>query len=841
MVNVGDVIVGIQAEDMTKAGVDSARRNLSGLAGVGARAFNVVRTGALAAGAATAGLAAGTVLLTKNYAAYVKEMKLVADTTGASVKQVSALTEEFKRVGLEGEDVRDVLNELNIKQGDALDGTQSIIDAYAVFGLSLQDIADMNAHEQLLAIADGFSQVESHAQAAWAADAIFGGDMAQRTIPILQQGRDALLENAEAYAAMGLVIDEGAVAAAERYDAAQIKLNQTLAGFGNTIGAAVLPHLTNVVTAINAILRVGQGFLRLLPNMQRGTVSFAQAFSAVWAGLPPEIQQTLTVLGLNFAAALNNMLKSIWSFGFKVEQGFADVVNSMLEQVDPGGVLGRATPGNRFSGAAPSIELPREIVAAGRRERLRSQITSTTYIPGADASPAYTVEAGDTLWDLRRQGVDTSAYTGDPRELPIGFQFPGSPGTEGRFVTQPLDANQGIIDAYAAYQQSLIQPDRSTPEAAAAAAADFRSSVDWHLQDAAQNPLKYAAGTAGGLILADILDRSMFRIPSRVARGAARATRLGVRLGGNLTSLYNNRLTQGLTARLATRLTGGFARRPVTAATQAAARSSWLSRLPRLLGSTSTSGVLRAGTGTLSEAAAARLARLNAAMANNTAASRAGSESAQRAAAEVAAEGTQDWLSRAIRFAGGDELVGGLPRVLRPGARLIGRAIPLIDVLEYVAASQPTEGRGDVSFARTSGPRSNLPYFDLRRYLAERAQLLPPGAAGSAIRPLTAFAGPGAGFNPAVNQLGDSFGLFGGPVNPAWQFTGDPYEFRNRYQNPFTVWDPAYNARGDFPSININIQVDDTEDFITRLNDVIETGAVTTLTEAYESERRGGE
>ena len=181
------------------------------------------------------------------------------------------------------------------------------------------------------------------------------------------------------------------------------------------------------------------------------------------------------------------------------------------------------------------------------------------------------------------------------------------------------------------------------------------------------------------------------------------------------------------------------------------------------------------------------------------------------------------------RFA--QELAPGLRFVGRVGGLFGRRVLPVIDLLE-AGGSQPSEGRGG-NYRRGSGPRSNLPYFDLRRFMQDRAQLLPQGAIGRSIQPLTAFRAPGADFNPAINQLFNP--------NPAWQFQGDPYAYAGRYPRPYTVWDQAYNPPP--PQINIiNIEVNDQQTFAEQLADALESGDVpVTMIEAYDQERRGGE
>ena len=708
------VIVPIEARDLTRAGVQSAQRNFQRLGQVSDRAFGLAAKTALGLTTAVGGLAVGTALLTKRQAALTKELKLVSDTTGVGIRNTSAWTEEFKRFGLEAEDVRDVLNELNIKQGDALDGTQSVIDAYAVFGLSLQEIKDMNAHEQLLAIADGFAQVENHAQAAWAADAIFGGDMAQRTIPILMQGREALEANASAYAAMGLIIDEQAVAAAQRYDEAQVKLNQQLEGFGRILGTAVMPHLTNVLTGLNALLQLGRQLIPLTGKMLDGTLTFAQGFSQAFDKLPPQVQTTVATMALNFAGGLNNMLQAVWEFGFQMSSGIAKAVNDVIANIEQltGVSLGRA--GVTFRGDAPTITVGAEIIAAANRV-IEDTVSRT--IPGGGGQ-TYTAVAGDTPSGIAERTGLTLAQVraqnpGGDYGLQIGQQFRYGPGGERTIELNRYRRDPGALAALSLYEQSLIQPDRSTPEAQAAAAEEGQDTIRDVLNWAQDNPVGAILGATVGLGGARATWRGLnfatMGVPRAALRAAPGAVSGGFRLGGAVASLYNNRLTRAAVSRATPSLARAFVNRAPRLASGAA------SRAPHLL---------RAG--------------------------RAG-------------------LGLASRF-------------INPVATLVGLGLDAGRV-------------GDV----------------------------------------TQFAGrSGYGFDDFIN-----------PETHPEEYAAAWWNFAQRPgSRPFA---PARFGGGlptaqGLPPVNIiNIQVDDTETFIERLNEVIETGAIASLTDAYESERRGGE
>ena len=904
--------IGIFADDQTRKGLSSAEKGLKGFGEVGSRAIGLATKAVAAGTAAVAGLAAGVALLTKNQAALVKEIKLVSDTTGVAVKQVSAWTEEFRRFGLETEDVRDILNELNIKQGDALAGTESIIEAYAVFGLSLQDIADLNAHEQLLAIADGFAEVENHAMAAWAADAIFGGDMAQRTIPILLQGSDALQAHAAEYENLGLVIDERAVAASERYNKAQTELNQTVRGFGSAIANAAMPHVTNLINALNAILRLGKGFLPVLDGMLKGTISFSQGFDQAFAALPPAMQTYIATLGLNFTAGLNSMLESVWDFGFQVSAGFAQAINNVLSSIESAigqpGAFGRAEVRGEFTGAAPKITAPQALTDFAQTWQ-REPLTVT--LPGAGAQ-TYTAVAGDTPSGIAALTGLTLAQVraqnpGTDRTLPIGTEFSYGALGGGRTLTgERIYRDAGVRAAYDAYQQSLVGRDRSTPEAEAAAARSFQEGVEDWLNDIRLNPGRAAlvglGGTLGigaGLRFADW---ATLGIPRRLLQTGARGARTAIsgmfRAGQRTPGIYNNRLTQGLVNRAVSGVGNVDAFGRPTGRTFGATGVGLVDDLGRPIGRTfGASGVgyvddlgrplsrtfMPSGVGFVDDLGrpAGRtfsvvddiLRARGISNLNFRGLARPGTAATSQADPRIGGVLGPDQLlarqaTRRLRLSSlgpvrldpinlGDEFgevlgyqldseqaarmleqIGITPRqpgtlsrflqspAVRFGARWIGRLAPLADLLA-LGGSQPGEGRGNVNFSQGSGARSNIPYFDVRRFLQARSQFLPPGGTGGTFQPVGAVA-PGPGFNPVLNQLGQVPGFTPWQADPWFSATGGTWT-----SNPL-------GYRGT--PVIINIQVDDQREFVEKLTDALESGDVpASFQEAYDLERRGGE
>ena len=405
------VIVGINAVDRTGKAVQSVQANFGKIGRTAGAAFTKVKVGATVALGAVTAVTAGVVKLTSAYAKMDLETGRIAKTTKATVKEVSSLRQEFKRFNLEGDDVRDVLNEINVKLFDAQDEASAAAEAFNVLGLDASALADSGSYEALLDIADGLNQIESAADRAGAADAIFGGDLAQRLLPILEQGSEALRANAAEYERLGLVIDERAVAAAERFHAAQGRVNQAVEGLGRTVAAVALPYVTAFTNAF-------AGFLNQVPQLLQGQISLQTAFSTMFANLPQESQIAFGKVYLSVVTALQSGVNGIYDFAREgelvfhnmagsVAKSFADGLNPIIEGANK---IGALIPGFQpidpitvdtggfvsSIGDAPTIPVDAAIEAAAKRIYER-QITKT--IPGSGGD-IYRVQAGDTYSDI---------------------------------------------------------------------------------------------------------------------------------------------------------------------------------------------------------------------------------------------------------------------------------------------------------------------------------------------------------------------------------------------------------------------------------------------------------
>lgn len=245
-----EVEILIKATDETRKGLDSAQKRIRGLGQQGGLSFTALATGATAAVGAISALGAGVAALTRGYADNVLEIQRVSLTTGATVEAVDKMTHVFSRFKLGAEDVRDVFNELSIKLVDARDPASDVAQAFAALGLNTAQLEALSPDQVFLRVSDALNQVANGAERAWIADSIFGGDMAQKTLPIMAMGSAAIQKLGEDYAATGALITSENVKMTEEFDAAWNRMQTVLDSVSKRLAITLLPEVTRVIEMI---------------------------------------------------------------------------------------------------------------------------------------------------------------------------------------------------------------------------------------------------------------------------------------------------------------------------------------------------------------------------------------------------------------------------------------------------------------------------------------------------------------------------------------------------------------------------------------------------------------
>ena len=332
MAETSAVIVPVRVDDRTGKALSNIRRRLAGLGRVAQAGFKLAAGAVLGATAAVAGLALGIGALTANYIANAKEARLIAATTGVNIKEVSRLTQVFRKFGLEGEDVRDILNEVNVKLVDAQEEGTAAADAFELLGLSQADFVGLSAAESLLKIGDALNGVEDAATRAWIADGIFGGDLAQKTLPILAQGSDAIKDLADEYEKAGLVIDQESADMSQEIETNFNKIRDRLEGFGNQVALKFLPLVADITEAVVGTLEALPGALKKAqPDILNTITSFRDGdWSGAWASMGDVTAVVAGAIPEPFAGAL----RSVYLFSATMLQNLVNSTNEFINGIN---------------------------------------------------------------------------------------------------------------------------------------------------------------------------------------------------------------------------------------------------------------------------------------------------------------------------------------------------------------------------------------------------------------------------------------------------------------------------------------------------------------------------
>lgn len=169
------------------------------------------------------------------------ELRRMAAQLGASVEGLSALQYAAGQSGVEIDDLKGAMEELNIRMGEAVqDGTGPLAESFKKLGLDAKELAKLKPEERFLKVAQAISQIQNEADRGFLADEIFGGD-AFKILPLLLQGEAGIQSLMDKARELGVVMSEEDAAAADELSTSLNDLEQQTDALGRTVGVALLP------------------------------------------------------------------------------------------------------------------------------------------------------------------------------------------------------------------------------------------------------------------------------------------------------------------------------------------------------------------------------------------------------------------------------------------------------------------------------------------------------------------------------------------------------------------------------------------------------------------------
>ena len=173
------------------------------------------------------------------------ELQRLSDIAGVSVEDFQSLSKAGVQFGIDGDDMADVLRELQLRLGEAAAaGSGPAVEAMELLGLSWDDLEGKSPREQLILIAEALLGVEDQSQRLFIAEELLGGSF-ERLQPIILGGDKALRAFIQAEKDATVATDEQVESLVE----ARRALTEFL-GDAETLGIRVLGALAGSMLSV---------------------------------------------------------------------------------------------------------------------------------------------------------------------------------------------------------------------------------------------------------------------------------------------------------------------------------------------------------------------------------------------------------------------------------------------------------------------------------------------------------------------------------------------------------------------------------------------------------------
>jgi len=206
-----------------------------------------LKRGVQVVGAAAATGAASLFGLAKQTSDTAIEMQRGAEAVGMQREEYQLLTQAASRYGVEADDVNDVLAVLSERAREALNGAQGFRDAFKAAGVEMEELRGAEPEEIFRVTAESMRQLESDTRRLQAAEALLGGDLQRRFMPMFQAGAESVDEMTQRLESLGTVMGDEAVQDSRQFESAMFFGRQALQGLANTAGAAALPTINELI------------------------------------------------------------------------------------------------------------------------------------------------------------------------------------------------------------------------------------------------------------------------------------------------------------------------------------------------------------------------------------------------------------------------------------------------------------------------------------------------------------------------------------------------------------------------------------------------------------------
>lgn len=242
---------------------------------------SMTKAGAWLVGAGAAIGAAGFGMA-KSAADYGEEMLRTSQRVGIGLDQYQKLSYAARMNGVEHNQLTTIMEGFNKKIVEAGRGNKTALQTFNDLGVKIRDArGNIRASNEIFGdFADIFAGIEDGATKTALTVELFGGSGAQ-LIPMLNMGRAGLKDFGDEAERMGLVLDQSAIEAGDRFNKNLNTLTSSAQGLGRNIGATLLPTFDAFVSKATDIIGRVMAWIDKNPDLVNSIGDVALKLSAL--------------------------------------------------------------------------------------------------------------------------------------------------------------------------------------------------------------------------------------------------------------------------------------------------------------------------------------------------------------------------------------------------------------------------------------------------------------------------------------------------------------------------------------------------------------------------------
>lgn len=205
-----------------------------------------------------------------------REMRTSAQVAGVSTRFYQEQAYAISTLGLDADELRDVLLDLSDKAYDAANGSKEQAETFSALGVKVRDTeGKLKPMEVLfLDVADALQKMGEGTKRTGLASKILG-EQGARLLPVLSEGSEGLRRYAAEANAVGAVLSDDTLTASQEFEKSSRQLGASLTGIRNTIGAALLPVLAEAAKEFQKFVMQNRALIKT--KVQQWVKAFAVA------------------------------------------------------------------------------------------------------------------------------------------------------------------------------------------------------------------------------------------------------------------------------------------------------------------------------------------------------------------------------------------------------------------------------------------------------------------------------------------------------------------------------------------------------------------------------------